>query len=78
MDDLVAYLTVSSDRPIRNMTGLTGTYDFRLPHVEEERSNMTEERVRNFLLDHLGLELKMGKGPGLDLIVEHIEKPDPN
>jgi uncharacterized protein (TIGR03435 family) len=78
MDDLIAYLAVSSDRPIRNMTGLTGIYDFRLPHIEEERSNTTEERVRNFLLDHLGLELKMGKGPGLDLIVEHIEKPDPN
>jgi uncharacterized protein (TIGR03435 family) len=79
MDDLVAYLAVSSDRPIRNMTGLSGIYDFRLPHIiEEERSNINEERVRNFMLDHLGLELKVGKGPGLDLIVEHIEKPDPN
>jgi uncharacterized protein (TIGR03435 family) len=78
MDDLVAYLTVSSDRPIRNMTGLTGIYDFRLPHVEEERSNINGERVHNFLLGHLGLELKVGKGPGLDLIVEYIEKPGPN
>jgi uncharacterized protein (TIGR03435 family) len=78
MDDLVAYLTVSSDRPIRNMTGLTGIYDFRLPHIEEELSNINGERVHNFLLGHLGLELKVGKGPGLDLIVEHIEKPDPN
>jgi len=78
MDDLVTYLTVSSNRPIRNMTGLTGRYDFRLPHIEEERSNEYQERVHNFLLGQLGLELKVGKGPGLDLIVEHIEKPDPN
>ena len=78
MDDLVTYLTVSSNRPIRNMTGLTGRYDFRLPHIEEERSNEYQERVHNFLLGQLGLELKAGKGPGLDLIVEHIEKPAPN
>jgi hypothetical protein len=49
-----------------------------LPHVEEERSNINGERVHNFLLGHLGLELKVGKGPGLDLIVEYIEKPGPN
>jgi uncharacterized protein (TIGR03435 family) len=74
MADLAADLTVTSHNTVRDMTGLTGHYDFlfRLPPYTSHEENS------NFPIDPLGLELKEGKIPGVTLMIDHIEKPSAN
>ena len=74
MADLAAELTGFVHRPIRDMTGLTGHYDFLFklpPYTSHEENN-------NFSIDPLGLELKEGKVQGVTLVIDHIEKPSAN
>jgi uncharacterized protein (TIGR03435 family) len=77
MSDLANLLNLSSDRPIYDKTGLTGRYDFAL-YRSDEHPNDPAEEVNIFLIQDIGLELKPGKGPGLNLIIDHIERPTPN
>jgi len=78
MEDLAKYLTVSSpDQPVRDLTGLTGRYDF----VLEDNSDLSPDykyTIAQWPVDNLGLTLKDGKGPGFALFIDHIEKPDAN
>jgi hypothetical protein len=60
------------DRPIVDGTGLTGHYDFSLYRL------LGVDPGDRYVLEKLGLELKPGTGSGLNLIVDHIEKPSPN
>jgi uncharacterized protein (TIGR03435 family) len=75
MADLAQNLTIfySQDRPVHDMTGLTGRYDFTLHTVDEN-----DRRITNFVFGALGLELKPDKTAGFNLIIDHIEKPTPN
>jgi uncharacterized protein (TIGR03435 family) len=77
MADLAAELTGTSHSMVRDMTGLTGHYDFffRLKPYTWHEEDMFEN---NFPIDPLGLELKEGKVQGVTLVIDHIEKPSEN
>ena len=77
MADLATDLESSSDRPVFDKTGLTGRYDFTLYRLNEHPDDPAEE-VRLYQIRDIGLGLSPGKGPGIDLIIDHIEKPTPN
>jgi len=76
MADLVLYLSNGSDRPIFDKTGLTGRYDFVLFRPEDSSDHYRSA----FLYDlaPLGLRLQPGTGPGINLVIEHIDRPSPN
>ena len=76
MSDLASFLNMYSSRPIYDETKLIGRYDFILQ--SEEQSEISGEMLPPCDLNSLGLELKPGKGPGQDLIIDHVEKPTPN
>ena len=69
-------LNMYSGRPIYDETKLIGRYDFILR--SEEQSENLEDMFPPYDLESLGLELKPGKVPGQDLIIDHVEKPTPN
>jgi len=78
MTDLVDFLTLNSPgRPVHDATGLTGHYNFTLHRVSEP-SRDPEEMVYNWPVGELGLEIKTAKSEGINLVIDHIEKPTPN
>jgi uncharacterized protein (TIGR03435 family) len=77
MGDLASFESRFSNRPVHDMTGLTGHYDFTMRPMDTSSSDMDGELTR-FPIDELGLELKPGKYSGITLVIDHIEKPDAN
>ena len=79
------------DRPVVDMTGLHGTYDFELNYTRELPHNFPEGGKMNgedpdtsgpnlfaALKQQLGLELKAQKGPVEVIVVDHAERLDEN
>jgi uncharacterized protein (TIGR03435 family) len=82
MDDLARYLTrLNNGHLVQDKTGLTGRYDFTLPWYDDDGHNPNSE-ISNPLdlmpITSVGLMLKPGKGPGLVVDIDHIERLDPN
>ena len=78
MEDLALFFTgLTPERPVHDGTGLTGRYDFTLQSIDNPSKDI-DEQVNNWPIDHLGLGLKPGKSPGIKLVIDHMEKPDPN
>jgi uncharacterized protein (TIGR03435 family) len=69
---VVAHLI--KDRPVIDMTGLKGRYDFVLQSVLDE----TQDGTYNLDLESVGLTLKAMKSPIEVLVIDHIEEPSPN
>ncbi len=83
MDQLATQLsgTQGVDRPVRNKTGLTGTYDYTLrwwPEYGGPSTNADSISVFTALQEQLGLKLESQKGPVEVLVVDHVEKPTGN
>jgi uncharacterized protein (TIGR03435 family) len=73
LEDLLFLLRASSSgRPIRDMTGLSGRYDFTLVLAV---GPIDDEAVFNYKIDALGLELKPAVDSATRLVIDHIEKP---
>jgi uncharacterized protein (TIGR03435 family) len=74
------------DRPVRDRTGLAGTFDFSLewslpPDRGEPTSSEPADGGPTFpeaLQKQLGLKLKSAKGPMDVLIIDHVEHPTEN
>jgi uncharacterized protein (TIGR03435 family) len=81
MEELpVALMRLSQESPIQDKTGITGRYDFTLPwygYLQYPASEMSNPLDR-LPLSSIGLALKPGKGPGVIIGIDHIERPDPN
>jgi|ERR1017187_1693913 uncharacterized protein (TIGR03435 family) len=77
MEDLAAFLILTTGRPVQDRTGLTGRYEFTIQAIEHQ-SQDPDELPENWPISQLGLELKPGKVPGRTLIIDHIEKPSQN
>jgi uncharacterized protein (TIGR03435 family) len=76
MNDLASFLASNFPQPVQDKTGLTGRYNFQFTAnthdmVEDIRSSMNG-------LGGLGLHLRDEKGPGYNLVIDHIERPDAN
>jgi len=76
MQDLALQLTrVSTVPPVRDRTGLTGRYDFKVLRVQLQPD---EERVYSYPVDHLGLKLRPGTENIPILVIDHAERPTAN
>jgi uncharacterized protein (TIGR03435 family) len=84
---LAALLTEKSDRPVLDKTGLTGRYSIdirepaRMAAPSAGQNDPTEDEQRPAVADalrNLGLELKPAKEQVEKLVIDHVEKPNPN
>jgi uncharacterized protein (TIGR03435 family) len=60
--------------PVRDRTGLTGRYDFRVLQVPAPG----EDAGFGYSVTDLGLELKRGTENRPILVIDHVERPTPN
>lgn len=74
MAQLAELLVRTGERPVEDMTGLKGRYDVDLP-LGEDTSDMVPSI---WDLSGVGLELKAGKVPTVNVVVDHIERPTTN
>lgn len=76
------------ERPVVDMTGLTGFYDFNLSYLpqglpQQERSNLPQEvldrpSIFDALKEQMGLKLTAQKGPVQYFVIDHVERPTEN
>jgi uncharacterized protein (TIGR03435 family) len=86
MGDLAANLTGRMNQPVRDRTGLTGSYDFVLRWTPENFSNAATNAgpsrdgtpIVTALQEQLGLKLEAQRAPVEFLIVDKIERPSPD
>jgi len=76
MDDLAEFLG-GLDLPVQNMTNLAGRYDFMMLGPDRDSWDY-DDQMNNWPIDHLGLEVKAAKAEGINIVVDHIEKPSEN
>lgn len=75
-------------RPVRDQTGIAGTFDIELNYPETVASTPTqtgffvftpsEAMIRDVVRDQLGLTLTAGRGQVDFLIIDSIDRPDPD
>jgi len=78
----------NDERPVINMTGLTGNYDFKLAFLPElppgfDKDSLPQEvrdrpNLFTALREQLGLKLTAQKGPVTYIVIDHIDKPSEN
>jgi len=81
-------LMQDDERPVVDMTGLTGYYDFTLTYLprnlpEELRANLPQDvldrpSIFEALRDQLGLKLTAQKGPVQYFVIDSVERPSEN
>ena len=76
MEYLAKRLSVFLDRPIRDRTGLTGSYDFDLAPYDPTNRDVPSAVVG--AVNRLGLKLKAGKGPIDMIVVDSVTRPTAN
>jgi uncharacterized protein (TIGR03435 family) len=66
--------------PVKDMTGLKGTFDFDVPFTRDDDpvNNSVAQSLQEAIQRELGLKLEKGKGPVKVLVVDHVERPTPN
>ena len=79
---LVGPLSRQLGRTVRDKTGLTGRYDFRLTYspelTQQEGGDSNAPSVFTALEEQLGLKLESARGPVEILVVDNAEKPQPD
>jgi uncharacterized protein (TIGR03435 family) len=84
MDQLVLALKLLFGRPVFDMTGLTGKYDFVLRYKGRWDSDRPADDpdptlpMDQALQQQIGLKVETAKGPLKVLVIDHIEKPTEN
>jgi uncharacterized protein (TIGR03435 family) len=65
------------ERPVIDQTGISGSYDFRVPYsFDKEQPDIGVSLVA--CLRELGFKLEAGKGPVKTIVIEHAERPSAN
>jgi uncharacterized protein (TIGR03435 family) len=85
MKELAEFLSnmPSVERPVRDMTGLQGRFDFTLQVLETKTESVEDlkvamarwETIFSDVQEQLGLRFESTKGPLETLIIDHAEKP---
>jgi uncharacterized protein (TIGR03435 family) len=78
---LVGVLSRQVGRPVRDKTGLTGKYDFTLrysPDLSQNGVDSDAPSVFSALEEQLGLKLESARGPVEVLIIDSVERPQPD
>jgi uncharacterized protein (TIGR03435 family) len=85
MDMLATVLSRTVGRPVRNVTGLTGTFDFTLefqrdlaPPSDENANQPGGASLFAALQEQLGLKLESKRGPADIIVIDRLEKPSEN
>lgn len=65
-------------RPLKDLTGLTGYYDFRLEWTPEDADDQSGPSIFTAIQEQLGLRLESRKGPSDVLVIDHAELPAEN
>ncbi len=76
MEELSVVLTRQMNAPVRDRTGLTGTYDFRVPF--STGVDGSEAPVLTTAIHELGLNLEKSRSSFDVLVIDHVEKPSQN
>jgi uncharacterized protein (TIGR03435 family) len=82
--DIVSMLAGQFGEPVRDMTGLTGMYDFDLTYYETRASDRADDETNAWapleiaIQDQLGLKLVPSHGLVQVLVVDHVEFPTEN
>jgi uncharacterized protein (TIGR03435 family) len=74
MDQLAMYLNANADRPVLNMTGLSGRFDYEI----ERHAAGDFDSLAASVQEHLKLKLEARKGPVEVLKVDRVERPSSN
>ena len=89
LSNLAANLSMQLHREVRDRTGLTGNYDFKLSWSREELDGRPQDAAASgaapaapsiftALQEQLGLKLDSTKGPVDTIVVDHIDPPTEN
>ena len=69
-------------RKVSDKTGLQGNFDVDLHWTPDERADAHPDdagpSIFTAIQEQLGLRLESSKGPVEVLVIDHVEKPDPN
>jgi uncharacterized protein (TIGR03435 family) len=84
----LAQLLQDDERPVADVTGLKGNYDFKLTFLprnlpEEIKNNLPQDvldrpSLFDALREQMGLKLTAEKGPVSYLVIDHVERPTEN
>ena len=85
MKALATFLSGPMQRPVVDMTGMEGEFDFKFdlmayapPDLEPSKNPDVAAMVLSGLEPELGLKLESRKAPTSVLVIDHLEKPDEN
>ena len=89
IQDFVRVLTDITARPVRDQTGLKGSYNFTLSWTPDQATpgaggdahaqpDPTGSSIFTALQEQLGLKLQSEKGPVDVIVIDHAEKPSEN
>jgi len=77
MGQLAERISPYFERPIIDQTGISGSFDFRVPYpFDKEQPDIGVSLVA--CLRELGFKLDSGKGPVKTIVIEHAERPSAN
>src|SRR5579863_3765245 len=77
MAGLANTLTGPAGSPVRDRTGLTGTYDFELEWAPDDAAGFGPS-IFTAVQDQLGLRLEASKGPVEIMVIDHVEHATQN
>lgn len=80
MEKLIYQLTGRVRTPIRDRTGLTGTFDYNVTFVQNptQADANSAPMIATAIQEDLGLKLEKAKIPVEVLVIDHVEKPTAN
>jgi uncharacterized protein (TIGR03435 family) len=89
MDIFTGRLSRMMDRPVIDMTGLAGDYDFTLTYTADPPPNVPDAKhgdpidfsgptIFQAVRQQLGLRLEPRKGPAPVMVIERIQRPSEN
>ena len=85
---MLGQLLQQDERPVVDLTGLTGFYDFTLAYLPQNLSQEVHDNLPREALDRpsifdalkqqLGLKLTAQKGPVQYFVIDHVDRPNEN
>jgi uncharacterized protein (TIGR03435 family) len=78
LESMVMYVQSVVQRPIIDLTKLTGGFDYDLAYNQSGSADSTAPSIFSALQEQLGLKLVSEQGPVETLVIEHADHPTPN
>jgi uncharacterized protein (TIGR03435 family) len=81
MADFAQMMQYFVDRPVIDLTGLPGKYDFKMEWSNSETPGNDPKQLSDLLTampEQLGLKMEAAKGPAKVLVIDHVDRPSAN